>query len=155
MPYEGLALWFIMFWYSKLKLKGIKGLSPSVRSQIWKYLNLIRGGGGTILQKHLKFEKYRKAKYVQRRVCFVNLQSSLHENVVFSVCALMCNAAYVIYIMWNFLSGLDAWYHFRLNSCGVAVTVRSYKKKSGYFLRGGKGGMFLRDRPIFEVVFNF
>ena len=26
-------------------------------------------------------EKYRKAEYVQRRVCFVNVQSSLHENV--------------------------------------------------------------------------
>ena len=25
--------------------------------------------------------KYRKAEYVQRRVCFVNVQSSLHENV--------------------------------------------------------------------------
>ena len=37
-----------------------------------------------------------KAEYVQRRVCFVNVQSSLHENVIFSVCALMCNAVYVI-----------------------------------------------------------
>ena len=27
--------------------------------------------------------KYRKADYVQRRLCFVNVQSSLHENVVF------------------------------------------------------------------------
>ena len=26
-------------------------------------------------------EKDRKAEYVQRRVCFVNVQSSLHENV--------------------------------------------------------------------------
>ena len=39
-----------------------------------------------------KIKKYRKAEYVQRRVCFVNVQSSLHDNVVFSVCALMCNA---------------------------------------------------------------
>ena len=31
---------------------------------------------------------------------------SLHENVVFSVCALMDNAAYVIYIMRNFISGI-------------------------------------------------
>ena len=54
-----------------------------------------------------KEKKYRKAEYVQRRVCFVNVQSSLHENVVFSVCALMCNAAYVIFIMWNSISGLD------------------------------------------------
>ena len=50
-------------------------------------------------------KKYRKAEYVQRRVRFVNVQSSLHENVVFSVCAHMCNAAYVIFIMWNSISG--------------------------------------------------
>ena len=75
-------------------------------------------------------KKYRKAEYVQRSVRFVNVQSSLHENVVFSVCVGMSNAAYVISIMWNSISGLDAWYHFRLNiSCGVAVTVRSYQKK--------------------------
>ena len=77
----------------------------------------------------LSQKKYRKAEYVQRRVCFVNVQSALHENVVFSVCARMCNAAYVIFIMWNSISGLDACYRFRLNiSCGVAVTVRSHKK---------------------------
>ena len=75
-------------------------------------------------------KKYRKAEYVQRRVCFVNVQLSLHENVVFSVCARMYNAAYEIFIMWNSISGLDACYHFRLNiSCGVAVTVRSHKRK--------------------------
>ena len=75
-------------------------------------------------------KKYRKAEYVQRRVCFVNVQSSLHENVVFSVFALMCNAAYVIFIMCNSISGLDARYHFRLNtSCVVAVIVTSHQKK--------------------------
>ena len=59
---------------------------------------------------------------------FVNVQSSLHENVVFSVCARMCNAAYVIFIMWNSISGVDAWYYFRFNvSYGVAVTVRSHQ----------------------------
>ena len=74
-------------------------------------------------------KKYRKAEYVQCRVCFVNVQSSLHENVVFSGCAYMCNATYVVFIMWNSISGLDAWYHFRLNiSSGVAVTVRSHQK---------------------------
>ena len=53
---------------------------------------------------------------VQRHVCFINVQSYLHEHVLFSIWALMCNAA---------------WYHFRLNiSCGVAVTVKSYQKKS-------------------------
>ena len=60
---------------------------------------------------------------------FVNVQSSLHENVVFSVCARMGNATYIIFIMWNSISGLEAWYHFQFNiSCGVAVTVRSDKK---------------------------
>ena len=54
-------------------------------------------------------EKYRKAEYIQRRVCFVNLQLSLHENVVFSVCACMGNAVYIISIMWSFISGLDTW----------------------------------------------
>ena len=39
---------------------------------------------------------YGRAEYVQRRVYFVNVQSSLHENVVFSVCACMCNA--VLYL---------------------------------------------------------
>ena len=98
-----------------------------------------------------KKKKYRKAEYVQRRVRFVNLQSSLHENVVFSVSARMCNAAYAIYIMWNSISGLDACYHFRLNiRCGVAVTVRSHQNKiSGNFLRGGEGG------NVFEGWANF
>ena len=81
----------------------------------------------TILEAYTK--KYCKAEYVQRRVCFVNVQSSLHENIVFFVYARMCNAAYIIFIMWNSISGLDAWYHFRLNiSCGVAVTVKSHQK---------------------------
>ena len=89
-------------------------------------------------------------------MCLVNVQLSLHENVVFSVSVRI--AAYVIFIMWNSISGLYTCYHFRLNiSCGGAVTVRSHQKKiSGNFLRGGEGGeMFLRDGPIFEVVFNF
>ena len=60
-------------------------------------------------------KKYRKAEYVQHRVRFVNVQSSLHENVVFSI--------------WEVISG--------------------------NFLKGGEGGMFLRDGTIFEVVFNF
>ena len=56
--------------------------------------------------------------------------SSLHENAFFSVCARMGNAAYIIFIMWNFISGKDAWYHFRLNiSFGVTVTVRGHEKK--------------------------
>ena len=63
---------------------------------------------------------------------FVNIQSSLHENVVLSVCARMGNAAYIIFITWNSISGLDAWNHIRFNIiCGVAVAVmgRSHQKK--------------------------
>ena len=86
-------------------------------------------------------EKYRKAESVQSRVCFVNVQSYLHENVVFSVCALMCNAAYGIFVMWNSISSLEAWYHFWFNiSCGVAVTVRSQQEKIQVIFQGdGRG----------------
>ena len=75
-------------------------------------------------------EKYCKVEYVQHHVCFVYFQSPLHENAVFSVCAHMGNAAYIIFIMWNSISGLDSWYHFRFNiSCSVAVKLRSHQKK--------------------------
>ena len=68
------------------------------------------------------------AEYVQLHVCFINVQSSLLENVVFYVCARMGNAAYILSIMRNSISGLDAWYYFRFNvSCGVAVMVRSHQ----------------------------
>ena len=68
------------------------------------------------------------AEYVQHHVRFVNVQSSLPENVVFSVCGRMYNAAYIIFIMWNSISGLDALYYFRFNvSYGVAVMVRSHQ----------------------------
>ena len=57
-------------------------------------------------------------------MCFVNVQSSLHENVV---CARIGNAAYIIIITC-------------IISCDVAVMVRSHKKISlGNFLRGGEG----------------
>ena len=39
---------------------------------------------------------------VQRPVCFINVQSSLHENVVFSVCVQMGNAVYIIFIFVAF-----------------------------------------------------
>ena len=52
----------------------------------------------------------------------------------FSVCACVGNAANIIFIMWNPISGLDAWYHFRFNiRCGVAVMGRSHQKNSGIF----------------------
>ena len=69
------------------------------------------------------------AEYVQHPVCFVNVQLSLHENVVFSVCARMDIAAYIIFIMWNSISGSESQNHYWFNiSCGVAVTVRSHTK---------------------------
>ena len=80
-------------------------------------------------------------EYAQRHVCLFYLQSSLHENVVFSVCAHMDNAAYIMFIMWHSISGLDTWYHFRFNiSCGVAVKVRSHQEKfQVIFLWGVEG----------------
>ena len=77
-------------------------------------------------------------EYVQRRVRFVYLQSSLHENVVFSVCVRMGNARFIIFIMWNSIASLDTWYHFQSNiRCGVAVKVRSHQEKFlVIFLRG-------------------
>ena len=60
---------------------------------------------------------------------------------LFCLCAYMDNAAYIIFIMWNSISGLDAWYHFWFNiTCGVAVMGRSHQKNSDIFLRGGEGG---------------
>ena len=74
-------------------------------------------------------------------MCFVNIQLSLHENGVFSVSSLMCNAAYAIFIMRNSISGLDAWYNFRFNiSCGVAVTVRGHQKIIQVIFKGRGGG---------------
>ena len=69
-------------------------------------------------------------------------QSSLHENVVFSVCTRMGNAAYIIVITWSSISGLDTLYHFRFNiSCGVVVRVRSHQEKFQVIvLPGRKGG---------------
>ena len=82
-----------------------------------------------------------KSEYVKRNVCFVYLQSSLHENVVFTGYARMGNAAYIIFIMWNSISGIDTRYHFRFNiSCGVADKVRSHQEKFQVtFLWGGGG----------------
>ena len=103
--------------------------------------------------------KYCKAEYVQRRVCLVYLQLSLPENVVFSVCAHMGNAAYIIFIMGNSISGLESWNHFRFNiSCGVAVKVRSHQEKfQVIFLWGGEGDKIKiwRDGLIFKGVFVF
>jgi len=80
-------------------------------------------------KKHGK--KYRKTEFVQDSVCFVNVQSSFHENVDFSVGARMDNATYIIFIMWNSISGLDAWYHFQFNiSYGMAFTGTGHQQKN-------------------------
>ena len=92
------------------------------------------------------------AEYVHRPVCFVNVHSSLHENVIFTVCALMDNATYIIFIMWNSISGLEPWYHVQFNiRCGVAVTVRSHQTNSGNFWaerthRGGRTHNITNER---------
>ena len=71
--------------------------------------------GGQHFAKMLKMKNYPTAYFL---ACF-----DLKD-----VCARMCNAAYIIFIMWNSISGLDTCYHFRLNiSCGVAVTVRCHQ----------------------------
>ena len=87
---------------------------------------------------HLNFVFFSLEECVQRRVCFVNVQSSLHLNVVFSLCCVrMGNAACIVFIMWNSISGLEAWYHFRFNiSCGLAVTVRSHQEKFQVIFQG-------------------
>ena len=53
----------------------------------------------------------------------------------------MGNAACIIFIMWNSISGLEAWYHFQFNhSCGVAVIVRSYPEKFQVIFQGDVRG---------------
>ena len=42
-------------------------------------------------------------------ICKVLHYSALHENFVFSVCSRMGNAAYIIYIIWSSISGLNTW----------------------------------------------
>ena len=113
------------------------------------------------------FKEYCKAEYVHRRVCFINVKvvkrlhlyhktlgfcslaptpihicealdySSLHENVFFSICVNMHNATYIIFIILNSISSLDAWYDFRIKiSCGVAVMGRSHQTKFQIIFKG-------------------
>ena len=97
--------------------------------KIWIRIKIIRRTIPSISK--LQMESLRKNTAKQNMsIAIYAVQLSLHENVVFSVCVRMCNAAYVIFIMWNSISGLDACYHFGLNiSCEVAVTVRSPQKR--------------------------
>ena len=94
---------------------------------------------GTFLKRCLKKKNYRNGgiwksgiskSLAECQVLCVLRQCTLHDNVVFSVCARMDNAMYIMFIMWNFISGLDAWYHIQFNiSCGVAVMGRSNQNK--------------------------
>ena len=145
--------------------EGEKGVFKLAKKHVANYLllcstyNALKNCSYSVsLQELVHQRSYwrRSGEYVQRRVWFINIQSSLHENVVFSVSARMGNAAYIIFIMLNFISGLDVWYHFPFNiSCGVAVKVRGHQKKNRviYKRRGGGGKIIQKGRPIFEVIF--
>ena len=93
-------------------------------------------------------------------MCLINVELYLHENVVFSVCVHMGNAAYILFNMWNSISGLDAWYNilFKIN-CGVAVRVRGHQKKNQVIFKGGEGKGVgpknLDGRAIFCGRLNF
>ena len=84
-----------------------------------------------------------------------------YENVVFSVCARMGNATFIIFIMWNSISGLEAWYHFQFNiSCGAAVTVRSHQEIFQVIFQGDvrgakKNKKIWRGGPIFIFEVHF
>ena len=74
-------------------------------------------------------------------VCALSIYSRLCVKMSSFLFARMGNAAYIIFIMWNYISGLDTWYHFRFNiSCGVAVKVRSHQEKFdiNVYREGGK-----------------
>ena len=96
------------------------------------------------VRSNQKREKYPK-RTMSSPACALSIYSCLCMKMLFFlfVCA---------WAMWNSISGLNPWYHFRFNiSCGVAVTVRSHQKRiSGNFLRGGEGGNF-----VLEVVLIF
>ena len=64
-------------------------LGQSRSHTVW----ILQPGAG--LEKLVRQRSYwrRRGEYIQRRVCFINTQSSLHESVVFSVCACLANAA--------------------------------------------------------------
>ena len=76
--------------------------------------------------------------FTKYTIYFVNVQMFLHAYVVFSVFACMDNGVYIIFIMWNSISGLNTWYHFLFNiGCGEAVKGKVIKKNSGNLLRQG------------------
>ena len=51
---------------------------------------------------------YKDKNTAKRNMSSSVCASSLHANVVFSVCACMGNATNIKFIMWSSISGLDA-----------------------------------------------
>ena len=83
---------------------------------------------------------------------------------LFPLCAHGPCRMYIIFILWNSISGLEAWYHFRSNiSRGVAVTVRSHQEKFQVIFQGDgrgakknwRGGPIFKAISLFEVFFIF
>ena len=66
-------------------------------------INFLRISKYTYRKMELK-RKYRKAEYVQRRVCFVNVQSSLHEKgCFFCLCThVQCRVCYIYHVEFHF-----------------------------------------------------
>ena len=89
-------------------------------------------------------------------MCFINVQSSLNRNVVSSVCARMGNATYIMFIMWNSISGLEAWFHFQfVISRGVAVFCLEVINKNFREFFKGMGGEKLGGGQFVKAVFYF
>ena len=65
-----------------------------------------------------------------RTVCASSMYSCLCMKLSSFLFAHAGNAVYIIFIMWDSISGLDTWYDFWFNiSCGVVVKVRSHQEK--------------------------
>ena len=62
-------------------------------------------------------------------------KSSLHENVVFSICARMGNATHIISIMWNSISSLDACYHFPFSLVQYSRVAGTLSQSSCYYYK--------------------
>ena len=81
-------------------------------------------------------------------VCALSIYSRLCMKMSSFLSLCMGNAAYITFIIWNSITGLNAWYHFRFNiSCGVAVMVRGHQNQ--VISKGRGGGEFLLGRANF------
>ena len=84
----------------------------------------------------------RIGEYVQRHVCFDNIQSSLKENVIFSVCALcgQCRIHHIYHMEFHF------WFNI---ISGVAVRVKGHQQKNQVIFKEGGQKKFLEGRANF------